>query len=192
MTLTPSEGAMKLLLGQQFPRSGCSSMKECLCRGRELLCRITGKDFRYDPQKWHDHLIATDEGGYTLNGHHPDFERRIAELASDSEWVEARDYLNELPDPPSPPADAPDPEFDLGEKVEVILSDSNKTYRIGWIRLQIWHFKRREWMYYLETKQDGRVKKRYFGSDVRQVGRPNTTSSEQGGAEQPATRSEPE
>ncbi|MFT4638171.1 MAG: hypothetical protein ACI8T1_001489 [Verrucomicrobiales bacterium] len=103
MILTPSEGAMKLLLGEQFPRSGCSSTKECLCRGRELLRRITGEDFLYDARLWRDHLTKTDDDGYTQNGYIFEFERRITELESDDEWNEARDELEKLPDPPSSP-----------------------------------------------------------------------------------------
>ena len=185
MILTPSEGAMKLLIGEQFARSGCSSKKECLWRGRELLCQITGEDFRYDAKRWHDYLIDTDAGGYTLNGYCQDFAKRIEQLLSDREWLDARAELEGVPDPPSPPVDAPDPAFKWGEKVQVVLNDQNKTARTGWIRDSAWHFKQGEWMYYIETKKEGFVSKRYFGDDLQSIDNETKQCSEQGEAPDP-------
>jgi hypothetical protein len=40
-------------------------LEERMRMGREGLVEMTGKDFGYDLQAWHDHLKESREGGYT-------------------------------------------------------------------------------------------------------------------------------
>ena len=131
---------------------------------------------------WHDYLIEAHAREYTLNDHQQRFLRLIDELGTNKEWIEARDAASRIPDtpsPPPPPADAPEPEFDLREKVEVVLNDRNRTPRKGWVRDRVWHFKRREWMFFLETRKDESVSKRYFVEDLRSIDNRTKPSSEQ-------------
>jgi hypothetical protein len=70
-------------------------------------------------------------------------------------------------DPP-PKLDLPPPEFSVGDKVRVRVSDTNRTRRTGVIRSSAWHFKEKRHYYYIE--QDGKpVKKRYFANDLERV-----------------------
>ena len=60
----------------------------------------------------------------------------------------------------------PDPEFQIGDLVTVIVNDRNKTPRAGTIQRIIWHHKDSRYNYYLEA--DGRsVSKRYFADDLK-------------------------
>jgi len=40
------------------------SITDRLQRGREMLRQLTGQDFGYDLQAWHDHLKVNRSGGY--------------------------------------------------------------------------------------------------------------------------------
>ena len=173
---------MKLLLGEQFSHSGCTTSAESLKRGRILLCQITGKDFGYDAHRWHEYLVETDAGGYTLNDEQSEFANRIAQLEGNGKWQEARRTLEALP---QPPYSAPDPDFFFGDAVEVILGDRNTTYRKGIVRDVIWHFKSQCWNFYLETKAEGNVSKRYFADDLRRIETRDRFGSEQGAAPNP-------
>jgi len=59
----------------------------------------------------------------------------------------------------------PQPTFALGQKVRVILSERNKTVRIGTIREIIWHYKDHRYNYYLEV-EGKKVSKRYLEADL--------------------------
>jgi hypothetical protein len=67
MRLTPAQIAVRLICGQDLPhgRGWCDSAAERVREGRDWLVRITGRDFGYDLQAWHDHLKESREGGYT-------------------------------------------------------------------------------------------------------------------------------
>jgi hypothetical protein len=41
------------------------TLRERITAGREMLAKITGKDFGYDLAKWHTHLKESRQGGYT-------------------------------------------------------------------------------------------------------------------------------
>ena len=67
MHLTPSQGAVELLCGNNLPVGQPRPLKECIVEGRRILAQIAGVDFEYDLQRWHDHLKVTRAGGYTWN-----------------------------------------------------------------------------------------------------------------------------
>lgn len=165
--LTPSEIAMTFLLGRH-PSSGPHhhTTAELIRKGREQLRGITGQDFRYDAKAWHDYLVGTDDGGYLFNGYQDDFRDEIQDLENNDEWILARKILAQIPDPPSPPSDAPEPIFKMRQRVVVVHNHRNHTIRRGRIRYIQWHFKRRCWMYFLITRDGSYISKRYFKDDL--------------------------
>src|SRR4051794_8233671 len=64
MRLTPSQIGVRLICGQGIHRVWVESLVQRVREGRDFLVRITGKDFGYDLQAWHDHLKESREGGY--------------------------------------------------------------------------------------------------------------------------------
>lgn len=60
-------------------------LKERIRRGHAGLVRTTGKDFGFDPQRWHDHLRETKEAGYRWSG----IAERIAAATADPAWRRA-------------------------------------------------------------------------------------------------------
>jgi hypothetical protein len=66
MRLTPAQIAIRLICGKTFPRRAHpESLTERIREGHNWLVRITGRDFGYDLQAWHDHLKESRAGGYT-------------------------------------------------------------------------------------------------------------------------------
>ena len=57
-------------------------------------------------------------------------------------------------------------DFELGDKVEVILNHRNKTFHKGKIRQVIWHNKDNCWNYYLE-ENGKKIQKRYLSEDLK-------------------------
>ena len=88
MRLTPSQIGMMLLLGERVPRRELT-VKERIQEGHEFLVSITGQDFGFDPQRWHDYLRETKAGGYRWGG----IAKRIARATSDPEWCRAVEEL---------------------------------------------------------------------------------------------------
>jgi len=72
--LTPAQIGMRFLLGISLPMGSSSNwtMAQRIRHGREQLARITGQDFGYDALRWHEHLWATDAGGYKWSRRSPD------------------------------------------------------------------------------------------------------------------------
>ena len=65
LRLTPSQVGMRLLVGGFVPRLSTGDLKKDIRLGHEWLVRIVVcPDFGYDALKWHQHLWATDAGGY--------------------------------------------------------------------------------------------------------------------------------
>ncbi|MEO1529201.1 MAG: hypothetical protein AAFX06_27590 [Planctomycetota bacterium] len=59
----------------------------------------------------------------------------------------------------------PDPEYQIDDRVSVIVNDRNKTARTGTIQGVVWHFKDSRYNYYLEV--EGRsISKRYLAIDL--------------------------
>ena len=67
MRLTPAQIAVHLICGNDPSRRETGSMRQQLRAGREMLRSITGQDFGFDLQKWHDYLKESKDGGYTWN-----------------------------------------------------------------------------------------------------------------------------
>ncbi len=68
-------------------------MAEHLQEGRAFLVRITGKDFGYDLQAWHNHLKDTRAGGYTY-GRNIVLPRIMQAALSSPTWNEAVQSLS--------------------------------------------------------------------------------------------------
>jgi hypothetical protein len=68
MQLTPAQIAVRLICGEELPPFAGPpvSLEGRLRQGRELFVQMTGKDFGFDLQFWHDHLRVSREGGYTF------------------------------------------------------------------------------------------------------------------------------
>ena len=88
MRLTPSQMAMLELLGVWLPGPE-RTLKERIRHGHALLVSITGQDFGFDPQRWHDYLRETKAGGYRWSG----MTKRIDQATSDPEWCRAVEEL---------------------------------------------------------------------------------------------------
>ncbi len=80
---------MHLLLGEWLPRPQHPTLADRIRSGHEWLVRITGEDFGYDPERWHEYLRETDDGGYRWSNKHLKMPRRIAEALSNPAWRQA-------------------------------------------------------------------------------------------------------
>jgi hypothetical protein len=91
LRLTSAQIGMYGLLGVKLaPRGGrYETWVERIRDGREMLVRITGVDLGYDPQAWHEHLCASDAGGYRWSNLHLGFPREIARAVADPDWQAA-------------------------------------------------------------------------------------------------------
>lgn len=80
---------MTLLLGGFVARLSTGDLAADIRLGRKWLVDITGEDFGYDPRAWHDHLRATDAGGYRWSNKHLGFPKRIERATNDEDWQRA-------------------------------------------------------------------------------------------------------
>jgi hypothetical protein len=85
MRMTPSQIDMWLLLGERPGMLPESDLKERIRRGHAGLVKITGKDFGFDPQRWHDYLRGTKEGAYRWSG----IAKKIGQATTDPAWCRA-------------------------------------------------------------------------------------------------------
>jgi hypothetical protein len=69
MQLTPAQIAVRLICGASLPGGRGDSLLERVRKGHGLLVQITGQDFGYHLQAWHDHLKISRQGGYTYGRH---------------------------------------------------------------------------------------------------------------------------
>jgi hypothetical protein len=78
---------MHLLLGWASPFLAESNLdlKGRVQAGHEQLVFITGKDFGYDPQKWHEYL-AKNNAAYRWSNLHLGMPKRIAKALNNQEW----------------------------------------------------------------------------------------------------------
>jgi hypothetical protein len=76
---------MWLMLGEHPRMLPDWDLKERIRRGHAALVRTTGKDFGFDPQRWHDYLRETKEGGYRWSG----VVKKISQVTTDPEWCRA-------------------------------------------------------------------------------------------------------
>jgi hypothetical protein len=89
MRLTPSQIGMLQLLGEQLPREPEPTLPGRIQFGHDFLMQITGEDFGFDPQRWHEYLRETDAGGYRWSNKHLGMAKRIALALSNPEWCAA-------------------------------------------------------------------------------------------------------
>ena len=95
MRLTFSQIAMLELLGEHLPFvHGEMALKERIRKGRAKLVSITGQDFGFDPQRWHDYLRET-AGEYRWSNKHLGMPKRIAEAVRDPAWRHAVQKLRD-------------------------------------------------------------------------------------------------
>lgn len=86
MQLTPAQVGMSLLIHGGLPMMRHPTRAEGIARGRQSLIRITEKDFGYDLHAWHEHLIATNAGGYKWSNIHRGFPSEIEKALRDVDW----------------------------------------------------------------------------------------------------------
>ena len=65
MRATPAQLAVRAICGEWVPHAGGETVEERIQEGHDFLVKITGKDFGYDLQAWHDYLKESRDGGYT-------------------------------------------------------------------------------------------------------------------------------
>ena len=88
MRLTPAQIAVHHICGQELPLDGDLSLIQRIRYGHDFLVRITGQDFGYDLQGWHDYLSNTRDGGYTWNSSIKTPKIMVAALAN-PDWIAA-------------------------------------------------------------------------------------------------------
>ncbi len=71
-----------------------SSLADRIRHGHDFLVEIATIDLGYDPAKWHEHLRATNAGGYRWSNKHLGFPKRIAAAVADEEWRAAVELLS--------------------------------------------------------------------------------------------------
>lgn len=86
---------MYLLLGETVPfdADGTGGLKDRVQAGRQGLVVTTGKDFGFDPKKWHDYL-AENSAEYRWSNKHLSMPKRITKALNDPEWQEVVHELN--------------------------------------------------------------------------------------------------
>ena len=91
MKLTPAQIGMHGLLGRLLPMGmpRDQSLADRIRDGHAFLVRIARVDLGYDPLVWHEHLRATNAGGYRWSNKHLGFPRQIARVLADPEWLAA-------------------------------------------------------------------------------------------------------
>jgi hypothetical protein len=88
MRLTPAQIAVRLICGEKLPSLREESLLDRVREGHDFLVEISGEDFGYDLQAWHDHLKESREGGYTY-GRNITLPRIMQAALQSSEWREA-------------------------------------------------------------------------------------------------------
>jgi hypothetical protein len=71
-----------------MPRVRSESLLDRIREGHDFLVSITGKDFGYDLEAWHNHLKESREGGYTY-GRNIRLPRIMQAALQSPEWQEA-------------------------------------------------------------------------------------------------------
>ena len=111
MRLTPAQIGMYALLGELLPMGmpPDQPLADRIREGHDELVELTGVDLGYDPAKWHEHLRATNAGGYRWSNKHLAFPKRIAEALADEQWraavAELTNAHGKSPAPGGPDAD---------------------------------------------------------------------------------------
>ncbi len=87
MRLRPVQIAVLFICGESIPPFAMppSALSDRLRKGHEGLVRLTGKDFGYDLQAWHDYLKESKDGGYTY-GRNIALPRIMQKALESPEW----------------------------------------------------------------------------------------------------------
>ena len=110
MMATPAQCGMILLLGGVLGMAQAQPMTERIRRGRKWLADITGQDFGYDAQRWHEYLWETDVGGYRWSRRSKDkWGNWPLEAMDNPEWQAAVKELEALPTSQPPAPNPPQP-----------------------------------------------------------------------------------
>jgi hypothetical protein len=98
MRMTPAQMAVHLICGLKLPPFVRTSddIAERIKHGRDQLVKMTGKDFGYDLQAWHDELkVSRANGcGYTY-GSNIALPKIMKAAITSAEWQAAVGQLNE-------------------------------------------------------------------------------------------------
>ncbi len=95
MRLTPAQIAVRLICGESLPRARDQSLQQCIQQGHDFLVSITGVDYGYDLEAWHNYLKESREGGYTY-GRNVVLPRIMQAALQSPEWQEAVRNLTSL------------------------------------------------------------------------------------------------
>ena len=91
MRLLPEQIAMYQLCGEWLPfvEPDQLSLGDRLKSARNALVEMTGQDFGYSLQKWHEYLVENSELGYCWSNKHRSILVRIRKAEVDPSWLEA-------------------------------------------------------------------------------------------------------
>lgn len=93
MRATPAQIAVRLICGEEVPpQLRDRTLLERVREGHESMVRISGQDFGYDLQAWHDYLKVSRDGGYTY-GRNIALPRLMQKALASAEW---RDVVKQL------------------------------------------------------------------------------------------------
>jgi hypothetical protein len=84
---------MTLFRGGYVARLSTGDLRADVLHGHEWLVRGAGQDLGFDPSVWHEHLRASDAGGYRWSNKHLGFPRRIREARNNPAWLRVIDDL---------------------------------------------------------------------------------------------------
>jgi len=89
--LTSAQCGMHGLLGRLLPMGmpRDQSLADRIRDGHAFLVRISRVDLGYYPEAWHEHLCATNAGGYRWSNKHLGFPRQIASALANPDWQAA-------------------------------------------------------------------------------------------------------
>lgn len=77
---------MTLFLGGFVARLATGDLRADVLQGREWLVKCAGQDLGFDPSIWHEHLAASDAGGYRWMNQHLGFPHCIRDAQENPEW----------------------------------------------------------------------------------------------------------
>jgi len=94
MRMTPAQTALALICGMKLPDfvPTPDDMSERIKDGHSGLVQLTGKDFGYDLQAWHDYLKESRDGGYTY-GRNIALPKMMKAAMESPEWQAAVKWL---------------------------------------------------------------------------------------------------
>ncbi len=96
MGLTQTQCAMVLLLGEWLPSPALKKLEDRVREGRRLLQEVTGQDFGFDLERWHQHLLHK-YPSYQWKGRHLVIWQQILLVAKDPGWLAAKEALATSP-----------------------------------------------------------------------------------------------